>query len=399
MSLPSLFRYITKHVLLVFRHLLQALPGEFVLQRGSFPCNGISLQGFCTLLRPFQHRSQGLPVLLLQPLFLFRVHGSGQGFGQSPVHRFIDNAFVAELNFTFLGMHIYVYGRRIHPDVQHRKGKAPLGNLGLVGMFDGLADHHIVDAAAVHQNRLPSPGAFQQGRLSDEPCYGNIREHALQFHRQQVVGNFLPIQSRDGILQVSQPRGHHNLFLVAGKPEPHVRPGQCDTGQQLRNVPAFRGYGLQKFTAGRHIVKKIPHNDGSAGSTARLDALFVLASIYLNGCGKVRFKGTGQHLKPGHGGNAGQGLAPEPQGAETPQVINRPYLAGSVALQGHPGVLFRHAAAVIRYPDIFRTAFKNRYINTVRSCIQSILHQFLHYRSRFFHNLSGSNLVGRIGVQ
>ena len=57
-------------------------------------------------------------------------------------------------------MHIHIQGPGIHLQVQHRKGETALGNLGLISMVDSLADHTVIDAAAVNQQRLPGPGTF-----------------------------------------------------------------------------------------------------------------------------------------------------------------------------------------------------------------------------------------------
>ena len=66
------------------------------------------------------------------------MHGARQGVGQGLVDRLVDRPVVAELDLALLGVHIDVDLIRRHADIQDGKGKAPLGNLGLVGMLDGL---------------------------------------------------------------------------------------------------------------------------------------------------------------------------------------------------------------------------------------------------------------------
>ena len=183
------------------------------------------------------------------------MHRLCQRIGQGTEDCFINSAFVTELDFTFLGMHIHVDGSRVNLDIQHGKGKPPLGYLGLIGMLDGLADHQIADAATVYQNGLPAPGAFQQRGLADKSLYQNAGKHTIQFYRQQILRNFFPVQRGNCVFQIPQSGRHQHFFIVAGQFEPHIRPGQGDACQHFRNITAFRRYRFQKLPAGRYVIE------------------------------------------------------------------------------------------------------------------------------------------------
>ena len=144
------------------------------------------------------------------------------------VHRPVDRTFIPEFDLAFLGMDIDVDEMGIDADVQHRKGESGLGDLGLVGMVDGLAHHPVVDAAAVHKKGLPLPGPFQQGGPADvsfdgDPLLGII-------HRQEFPGHFFPIEGADGVQDIPAARGIDHFFVIPGEGQMDVRPGQSDFG-------------------------------------------------------------------------------------------------------------------------------------------------------------------------
>ena len=97
---------------------------------------------------------------------------------------------------------------RINLNIQYGKGKAPFGDLGLIGMLDGFADHQIADTAPVDQNGLPAPIALQQRRFPDKAFYRHIRKNTVKPNGQQFPGDLFPVKGGNGIFQIPQSGGN-----------------------------------------------------------------------------------------------------------------------------------------------------------------------------------------------
>ena len=201
------------------------------------------------------------------------------------------------------------------------------------------------------------------------------------------------------MLQISVTGSAEHLFIIIHQLKAHIRTRKRQPCQKLADITSFSAHGFQEFTACRHVKEQILHNYGSTRTAAACRNLRVFTAVDMHGGGKFLALRTGKQRKVGNRGDTGQGFTAKAQGIQAQQILSLRQLACGMAQHSHFGISFTHAAAIISYSDIFRTAGKNRYFNFIRTGIQCVLNQFLYYGRRLFYNLAGSNLVGGIRIQ
>ena len=118
----------------------------------------------------------------------------------------------------------------------------------------------------------------------------------------------------------------------------------------------------------------------------------------MQGCAPVRPPFPGEDVHPGHGGNGGQGLAPEAQGADGGQVLRPAELAGGVAQKGRGKLARGDAAAVIGDAQIGEAPVLHLHGNGGGAGVQGVFQQLLGHAGRALHHLAGGNEVGNMGV-
>ena len=313
------------------------------------------------------------------------------------VYRPIHSAFIPELDLAFLGMDVDVDEMGIDADVQHGEGESGFGDLGLVGMVDGLTHHPVVDAAAVHKKGLPLPGPLQQGGPADIPFNGNPVLGIV--HRQQFPGHFFPVKRTDGVQDIPAARGIDHFLVIPGQDHMDIRPGQSDLREDLADVPAFCMGRPEELPPGWDVIEQIFHGDGGPHIPAHGFHFHLFAPVDGDPGGEVRSGFPGQQGEMGDRSDTGQGFPPETQGVEGEQVVRLDDLAGGMAQDGHPGVGFIHPGSVVPDPDELRPSRKDTHFDLAGSGIQGILHQFFHHGSWFLHHFPSSDLVGGILVQ
>ena len=112
-------------------------------------------------------------------------------------------------------------------------------------------------------------------------------------------------------------------------------------GQMLHEAVhrrSLRTVLAHKLQPGGGVVKQVPDRDG--GALRRTGGLHCAGhtALQMEG-GSLRRAGlAGEDVHPADGGDGGQGLAPEPQSTDLPQVLLRPQLGGGVAQEAHPPV-------------------------------------------------------------
>ena len=102
--------------------------------------------------------------------------------------------------------------------------------------------------------------------------------------------------------------------------------------------------------------------------------------------------GTGQNLDLGHGGDAGQRLAPEAKAGNGVEVIHSVDLARGVAVEGKLDLIGGDADAVIADTDQAHPTTAGFDGDLGRAGIQRVLDTLLDHRGGQLHQLAGSDL-------
>ena len=95
-----------------------------------------------------------------------------------------------------------------------------------------------------------------------------------------------------------------------------------------------------------------------------------------------------------HGGDRRQRFAAEAHCLDGFEPVLVPELGGRVPQKGDPGILRRHAAAIVGDADHGRAAIPDLDRDVLRAGVKGVLHQLLDHRSRALHDLAGRNQVG-----
>ena len=108
---------------------------------------------------------------------------------------------------------------------------------------------------------------------------------------------------------------------------------------------------------------------------------------------------AGDQGQAAHRGDAGQGLAPEPQSGDVEEVGLIPELAGGVALQAQEGLLRGHAPAVVHHPQAPAPPLLDLHHQGPGPGVQGVFHQFLDHRGGTQDDLPRGNLGRHLGRQ
>ena len=184
---------------------------------------------------------------------------------------------------------------------------------------------------------------------------------------------------------------------LQGKVDLRVAQGQVAHG--LHDVGLLRLLAFEEFAPGRGIEEEFRHlHLGAAGRGP--------GGGFLQGAGhhdqpKARGRpgGTGDQGEAAHRTDAGQGLAPEPQGGDVQQIRFIPELAGGVALQAECGLLRGHAPAVVHHPDAGPAPFLDLHGDGPGPGVQGVFHQLLDHRGGAQDDLPGGDLGRHLGRQ
>ena len=173
-------------------------------------------------------------------------------------------------------------------------------------------------------------------------------------------------------------------------------------GQMLHQAVHRRGLRAvlaHELQPGGGVVKEVPDGDGGALRRAGGLHLTGFSPLQVEG-GALRRAGLpGQDVHPADGGDGGQGLAPEAQGADPPQVRLRPQLGGGVAQKGRGQLGRGDAAAVVRHPDHAHAAPADLHRNGGGAGVDGVLHQLLHHAGGPLHDLTGGDQIRHMGLQ
>ena len=219
----------------------------------------------------------------------------------------------------------------------------------------------------------------------------------LAFTAEQVFGH-VPAQQRVHAGVHPPVSGREKFFLsIPQKAEGNLRVSQSAAQGRLQAGRGLAPVRLQKLQPGGGIVKQPPHDHGGALRAAPGPHVLNIPGGEGDPGSLPVPPAAGDQFDFRHGGDGRQGLAPEAHGADGLQSPLVTELGGGVPQKGHPGVLRRHAAAVIGDADAGGASILDGHGDVFGSGIQGVFHQLLDDGSRALHHLAGGDHVSHMG--
>ena len=342
----------------------------------------------------------GLPGRLHRGLHRLRRHlGPGLVSPQSGKHGIVDGGkycpLLAEFDLLLGGVDIHIHRVELHLEVEHAAGKPAHHLLVGVSLLQGGGHRRAFHIAAIDKEKLIasiSPAAGGQGdKAGDADIVAGGR------HRGKAQGQVPAKHGVHGRAKLPVARGEQLLLAVPDKLKGDLRVGHGLPLHRGKTGRPLGGILFHKLQPGGGIKKEVADEHGGALGAARLLLAQYLAPFNEQGGAQGILPPAGKHLHPGYGGDGGQSLPPEAQGADGLQVVLGAYLGCGVAEEGGGKLIRGNAAAVVGDTDKAHAAVLYFHRHHVRSGVHRILHQLLHYAGGTLHHLAGGNEVGHMG--
>ena len=362
--------------------------GEGLVFRGGHGPEGLPLPG------GLGRRGGGLRLLL--QLQRRPAGGLVQGRQDAESNAVEHRPLVGELHLGLGRVDVDVHGLPGQLQAQDAAGEAARHHLIGVGLLQGGGHELGFHRPAVDEKLLVVPVAPGGRGLGDVAGQPQILPLAFDLHH--IHGQLAAEHLVDGAVEVTVAGGLQDGLPVLDEPEGHVGMGQGLALDGAGHLGGLHGVALHEFQPGRGVVEQIPYHDGgavgAAGGAALRDPARLQPQAQALGPG-----GLGQQVDFGHGGDGGQGLSPEAQGADGGQILLGAQLAGGVAQEGGFGVLGGDAAAVVRHPQVGHAAILNFHGHLGGPGVHGVLHQLLDGGGRPLHHLTGGDQIRHMAVQ
>ena len=171
--------------------------------------------------------------------------------------------------------------------------------------------------------------------------------------------------------------------------------GECDGFERVGDTRRLCRIALQKLAPGRHVVKERAHLNDCPRTRGCWSRPFEYASVDLDLSSSVRASDTGNHAKTRHARDRRQSLASKSERMNRSEIVARRHLARGVRCNCKRHLLRRDSSAVIGHAYKFGTAALNLNNDAARSCVESILNEFLHDARWPLNNLASSDLINK----
>ena len=294
-----------------------------------------------------------------------------------------------KLHLGLGGVNVDIHQGQGQRHLEDTAGEAALQKLVAVGLFHRGGEKLGLDEAAVEEEELHVPGAAARERLGDEAL--DLHLPAPAGDRQQGRCEVPPQGGVDGGFLPPVAGGVEGGLPVPDEAERDLRPREGQVLDQGADGPGLGAVLLHELEPRGGVVEKVADPDGGAlrrGGGLRLPR-------HAAGEGEpgsvLRSRLAADDLNMADGGDGGQGLPPEAQGADAAQVLRRPEFGGGMAEEGGGQLGGGDAAAVVRHPDELHAAAPDLHGDGAGAGVQGVLHQLLHHAGGPLHHLAGGN--------
>ena len=312
------------------------------------------------------------------------------------MHGVEDRALVGELDLGLGRVYVHVHSSGVDGEVDHTAGEPACQQRALVGLLYGGLQQGALYVAAVDEEVLQAAAAAARAGRAGEAA--DAHGVALQAggdgkHAQRGVA------AQQGVyraLRSAVAGGEELLPAVPYAADGDVRTPQRAAQGSLQAGRALGLVALEELAPGGRVVKQPAH--GYAGALRRAGGAHLLyvpgLEAHIRALGRAAL--TGGELYVRNAGDSRQRLAAEAQRADGLQAALVGKLAGGVAQEGHPGVLGRHAAAVVRDADELRAAAGELHRYVARPRVDGVFNELLHRRGGPLHDLARGYEVSHV---
>ena len=317
-----------------------------------------------------------------------------QGGKDTVVDAVEDRLFREEFHLGLGRVDVHVHGGGREPQVQDAGREFAYHDLVAVGFLQ-RRDHDLgADRSVVDEEGLQIPTGTGVGGLGYIAGQGIALPAAV--HRDHF-GTFSAIDAVYRRFQSAGTGGGEGLFAVPEEGEGYLWMGQCLKLDCRRDPAGFHGVGLHEFHSGRGVEEQVPDDDGGAVGTAGLGLFGDSPGLQMEAHAGERSCGLGQQVDPADGADRRQCFSAEAHGGDGCQIFGRAELAGGVTKEGGPGILGRHATAIVGDTEEGHAAVTDLYRDLGSTGIHRVLQQFFDYAGRTLHHLACGDEVGDMG--
>ncbi|SCH37451.1 Uncharacterised protein [uncultured Clostridium sp.] len=305
-------------------------------------------------------------------------------------------ALLAELHLGLGGVDVHIHSGQPQLQMEDTAWKFAHHLLVLIGLLQGGGHQRAFHLAAVDEKELPAPAAPAAGGHGHEAGHSHILAAGL--HRAEAQCQLPAQDGIDGGLELSVTGGKQLLLAVPDKFHTHLRVGQGRPLDHGKDGRPLGGVLFHEFQPGGGVVEQVPHHHGGAQGAARLLHLSRYSALQGQGGPQRGVRCPGHHLHTGHGGDGGQSLPPETQGADGLQVILSAQLAGGVAEEGGFQLPGGDALPVVRHPEEGHSSVGDLHRDGGGPSVDGVLHQLLGHAGGPLYDFTGGDQVGNMGV-
>ncbi len=288
-------------------------------------------------------------------------------------------------------MDIHVDSRRINREVKEVVRLLICRYELLVTLHHGLVEIGMPHVASVDHQILQRISTARVLRHADKSLHGHNRCGCR--HRDHLFFNRFTEQVGDPLLE----RTAHQLVdqgVIMDQLQIYLRIDQCHTFKFTGDIGELHGIFFQKFPSGRDIEKQILDHQIATHSACHGFLGFNLGTADHQPGSDLTVGGTGFQFHLSNGTDRSESLATETHRMERKQIIGLNDLGGGMTFKSHPRIRIAHPLTIIDNLNQGASGILYDNLHRLRTGINSILHQLLHYGSRSLYHLSGSNLIG-----
>ncbi len=309
------------------------------------------------------------------------------------LHQGVHPARVHEADLVLGGMHVDIHLVEGQLQKQGGQGKLAFHQPAAEAFEQRVLDHPVAHPPAVDEKEGAPRGAARQAHRRQVAA--QAQRSAFAAHGRQLLGFERAEHIGRPHGSVGGPGPLLDRLAVVDQFDMHLGIAQGHAGHMVGDVSHLGARGFEKLAARRGVEKEAfdPHQGALCG--AGFGHLDDLAALEMHRHPHLAVPGPGRQGQMGNGRDAGQGLAPEPQGTDGSQILVAVQFAGGKALHGQQSVVVIHAMAVVGHLDQGAAPVFDIDEDPVAAGVQSVFHQLLDHRGRPLDHLAGGDLVGQ----
>jgi len=306
-----------------------------------------------------------------------------------------DGAFVAKANLAFGGVDVDIHGGRVNFEKENCGRVAAFGDVGMVGLEDGVIKGAAVHRAAIDERDQAVTRGAALPRATEEPAKAQITGGIFNFWKfDHFLGESAAPDFSDAFTQVFTRGRTKNQAAILKQAEGDFGMRDGAEADQAGDVGGFGVVGFEKFAAGGDGIEKMGDFDAGARRAAAGALMSHFPAVDEDFRAGGGIAGAGNEREARHTGDTRQGLAAEAKGAHRVEVGGFDNFRGRVAFKGEERFIRREAGAVVLDADEALAAVAEFDLDAGGPGVEGILDELLDNRSGALDHFAGGDLVG-----